>query len=600
MLLAELPPAAVRAFVAAVGPDSGCALLSAEIRHLGGGMAPGVARATAAERGTPAPGASRASTRSTSVFGVGIAMPGAGEALAASLGRLLSRVEPWRAAVDYLNFAEHERPAERLFGDRRPPPARGEAGRRPHRRHPFEPPRGSVTGGVARAPAFIGWERATPLSRDLGEERMTVHYELPTTADFSALAGPHHPAITIYASTSPVVTERERAEVAVKSAFDEAIEQVKASGASNHELTELRNERDAIIGDQELWAGLARSLAIFVAPGFSEVFVLPNRLDDATHVGSHFTLGQLLRAPSQDQEAYAVAISANEWTLWHATPTDRAAQMPVDPTLPKNAVEAANREAGEAGTRRVGGHGDRGASEEDRRPATLDIYAKRVADAVRQELQARDLDERVPLFVFAAEPTLSQFMERAHNHRRIVAVQGAPDRLGPSEIDEVLRRPALLAQHQRGRDGTARPRRGKRRPGRTRPRGDRAARGRRRRRDAVVRLHHVGQRHARPRVGRDRVRDRQRRGRGAARRHPRGRRAAAARAARDGEGRQGRHGAQRRPRRDGVVGTRDGGTQVRTGLTVRRRMPRGGRVRPPSAGAPRVAAAHHAPGRRGW
>ena len=27
-------------------------------------------------------------------------------------------VEPWRAPVDYLNFAEHERPAERLFGDR--------------------------------------------------------------------------------------------------------------------------------------------------------------------------------------------------------------------------------------------------------------------------------------------------------------------------------------------------------------------------------------------------------------------------------------------------------------------------------------------------
>ena len=31
----------------------------------------------------------------------------------------------------------------------------------------------------------------------------------------------------------------------------------------------------------QLWAGLARSIAIFVVPGFSEVFVLPNRLDDA-------------------------------------------------------------------------------------------------------------------------------------------------------------------------------------------------------------------------------------------------------------------------------------------------------------------------------
>jgi hypothetical protein len=78
-------------------------------------------------------------------------------------------------------------------------------------------------------------------------------------------------------------------------------------------------------------------------------------------------------------------------------------------------------------------------SEEDRRPTTLDIYAKRVADAVRQELQVRDPDERVPLFVFAAEPMLSQFIERAHNGRRVAPVAGAADRLGAAEIDEALR-----------------------------------------------------------------------------------------------------------------------------------------------------------------
>jgi len=236
-----------------------------------------------------------------------------------------------------------------------------------------------------------------------------------------------------------VVSERERAEVAVKSAFDEAIEQLKSADASGPEIAAVRAERDRILGDLQLWGSLARSMAIFVAPDFSELFVLPNRLDDAVHVGSHFTLGQLLRAPSQDQEAYAVAISANEWSLWHATPTDRAVQMPIDPSLPKNADEASNREPGDVGNRRVGGHGDRGMSEDDRRSGTIDIYAKRVADAVRQELQVHDPEERVPLFVFAAEPTLSQFLERAHNHRRLAAVPGAPDRLGASEIDEAVR-----------------------------------------------------------------------------------------------------------------------------------------------------------------
>ncbi|MGW9630643.1 FAD-binding oxidoreductase [Agromyces sp. NPDC055520] len=117
MLLAELPPAAIRAFVDAVGPDASSALLSAEIRHLGGMMSPGVARAAASAQGMPQPGVTAGIDGGYLVYGVGIAMPGNGDALAQSLGRLLSRIEPWRAATEYLNFAEHSHPAERFFGD---------------------------------------------------------------------------------------------------------------------------------------------------------------------------------------------------------------------------------------------------------------------------------------------------------------------------------------------------------------------------------------------------------------------------------------------------------------------------------------------------
>ena len=89
---------------------------------------------------------------------------------------------------------------------------------------------------------------------------MTVHYELPTTAEFTALAGAHHPAITIYASTSPVVSERELAQVAVKSAFDEAIEQVRASGAESSDIEALRAERNRVLAQEVPWEALARSL----------------------------------------------------------------------------------------------------------------------------------------------------------------------------------------------------------------------------------------------------------------------------------------------------------------------------------------------------
>jgi len=273
---------------------------------------------------------------------------------------------------------------------------------------------------------------------------MAVHYELPTTADFAALAGEHYPAITIYASTSPVVAERERAEVAVKSAFDEAIERVRADGASGPEVDALRRSRDSILRAEHIWGNLSRSIAIFVAPDFEEVFVLPNRLDDAVHVGSHFTLGQLLRAPSQDQEAYAITISAHEWCVWHATPTDRATRLDIPAEGLANLDAATNREPGERAPRGAGsGVGaQNGASRlegDEGRKTLLDLYAKRVADVVRRDLYERDSEERIPLFVFATEPLLSLFIERCRNGRRIVPVPGGSDRLNAAEIDEAVR-----------------------------------------------------------------------------------------------------------------------------------------------------------------
>jgi hypothetical protein len=117
VLVRELTPDAVRAFVDAVGPDSDSVLLAAELRHVGGALDPGFARASAAERGAPAPGAVAGFDAEYLAYGVAIAVPGTEAVLVASVGRLLSGLEPWRAEQDYLNFAEHHRTAEQLFGD---------------------------------------------------------------------------------------------------------------------------------------------------------------------------------------------------------------------------------------------------------------------------------------------------------------------------------------------------------------------------------------------------------------------------------------------------------------------------------------------------
>ncbi|RXZ41495.1 BBE domain-containing protein, partial [Agromyces binzhouensis] len=97
--------------------DADTALLSAEIRHLGGAFAPSAALEVAADRGLPIPGAVGGFEAEYLVYGVGIAVPETIEAVVASLGRLLSRIEPWRAPVEYLNFVERRTTGARFFGD---------------------------------------------------------------------------------------------------------------------------------------------------------------------------------------------------------------------------------------------------------------------------------------------------------------------------------------------------------------------------------------------------------------------------------------------------------------------------------------------------
>jgi hypothetical protein len=262
---------------------------------------------------------------------------------------------------------------------------------------------------------------------------MAVQYTLPHAEDFSRLAQRRAHAISIYVATSPVIAERERSFTATKSAFDEALERIKASDAPTAVRVAFENEWRAIAADEQLWGRLAASLAIFVAPDVSEIFVLPNRLEDQLQVSDYFDIGQLLRAVTFPQEAYAVLLSVNEWSLWFATASDRAARQSVEVDAPKNFDEAEAREpiqGREEMGRLVGGEG---------RNALLKSYARRVNDAVTAELTRRDPAESHVVFLFAAEPLLSMFTGLGVHRRTVLPVPGASDRLGAAQIDAAMR-----------------------------------------------------------------------------------------------------------------------------------------------------------------
>ncbi len=258
-----------------------------------------------------------------------------------------------------------------------------------------------------------------------------TRYELPDIEDLVRLGERHEHAITVYAQTAPGPDNRDNGLITAKSAVDQALRTVRDSGA-RHAVEQQLRSRWAEIADSELWLSLSRSVAIFIAEDFHEAYVLPNSLENQMQVGPYFDIGQLVRAVTTPQDAYALTLSAEGWNLWRATATTRAEEIPLAGEYAVDAADATNR-----ATIRGRGHSRRLVGDEGKK-VLLETYAKRVAEAVESELGQTDPSAARPLYVFAADPLLDLYCG-IDTKRRIVAVPGAADELRPDEIDSSIR-----------------------------------------------------------------------------------------------------------------------------------------------------------------
>ena len=106
--------------------------------------------------------------------------------------------------------------------------------------------------------------------------------------------------------------------------------------------TALRQQWESVVND-ELWSRLSSSLAIFVSEDSAEVFVLPNDLTNQHQVARYFDLGQLVRAVTAPQQAYALTLSSNGWTSGCHWRTTRAAKLELTGSHPVDAADATHR-----------------------------------------------------------------------------------------------------------------------------------------------------------------------------------------------------------------------------------------------------------------
>ncbi|MDG4663773.1 hypothetical protein [Mycobacterium sp. 236(2023)] len=258
-----------------------------------------------------------------------------------------------------------------------------------------------------------------------------TRYQLPDTDDLRRLGDPHELAVTVYVETLPGPDQRNNNLLTAKSAVDRLLREVRERGARDAIAERLR-ERWEEIAESDVWLRLSRSLAIFIADDFHEVYVLPNALLNQSQVGAYFDISQLVRAVTTPQDAFALTLSANGWNLWRATATSRAEEMTLLGDYPEDVADATHR-----ATVRDRDHVGRLVGDEGKK-VLLETYAKRVAEAVEAELGHVDPACRIPLFLFASDPLLNLY-RRTDSKREIVAVHGAPETLRADQIDDTIR-----------------------------------------------------------------------------------------------------------------------------------------------------------------
>ena len=252
---------------------------------------------------------------------------------------------------------------------------------------------------------------------------VTLHTDLPTTAQIDRLMADRNPAsVSIYLPTEPI-TDGEHERIGMKNATTEAVRELEARGIDKRDIAAIEHQLDDLIDDVHLWRHAARSLAVFVTPDTMSTFRLPNHLHAETHVSDRYFTKPLLRAVTFPNMAYVLALSQHQVRLIEVL--SEAASFEVDvPGMPTD-VDHATASSGAPGRaprkHLTSAEGDK---------LRMAQYSRRIDQALRPVL-----DGKAPLIVAAAEPLASIFHNAcSYDQLSPEMIAGNPDTTPEGEL----------------------------------------------------------------------------------------------------------------------------------------------------------------------
>lgn len=160
--------------------------------------------------------------------------------------------------------------------------------------------------------------------------------DIPTAVDFAELTQHRHAAsVSLYAATAgagraAVAHDPESAQLALRSAANDALNELADASISKQERDSISAALADLERDREFWGTQARTVAVFVAPGVLRAFRLRNELPQRSGVGDRFDVGPLVRATTFGHRGFVLALEAGQVRLLALASDATASAIPLD------------------------------------------------------------------------------------------------------------------------------------------------------------------------------------------------------------------------------------------------------------------------------
>jgi hypothetical protein len=192
-------------------------------------------------------------------------------------------------------------------------------------------------------------------------------------------------AVSMYIPTDEVGLQAMKRKAQLQNAERAMMQQLEKLNAPEEVSEKLQENLRILYMQDELWEVQQKSLALFVAPGFSDYFQLPIEVKPIVHVNSRFHLKSLIKLITNPLDFYLLSISQESATMYVGDRYElRKIDVPNMPETVENVVGTEN----QGNPRPAAQHGNSSQDIEDKHRYTkrfLQAVDKTVVDFLEQK-----------------------------------------------------------------------------------------------------------------------------------------------------------------------------------------------------------------------